>query len=69
MVEQRDRLGIIGAVQPGFIDPTWLKFWIETTDSWQETLQQLILAQLEVFMVCFEVITTVDDMVTAKMFG
>ena len=32
MVHERDRLGILGAVQPDFVDPTSLEFGVEALD-------------------------------------
>src|SRR4030067_2445249 len=68
MVYLRDGLGVGSTKEPGLTHPVRGELWIETRQDRQEALQQFCLAQTEVFMLWIEVISTIDEMVAAKMF-
>ncbi len=67
MVEQWNWLSINGAIEPGLVNPARLKLGIKSAQGRNEALEQLILIQVEVFMVRLEIVTTIYDMVASKM--
>ena len=54
--------------QTRFCDPVRVEIGIDAGDGREETFEQFLFAQAEIFVVGFEVITAVDDMVSAKIF-
>ena len=59
MVDQRNRLSVVRTIQPGIFDPPGCEFWIDPGKSGQEAIQQLILIQLEILMIWFQVVPEV----------
>ena len=68
MVQQRDGLGVGRAEEPGLLDPARLKLRVDARQGRQEARQQFILAEREIFMVSFQVIAAVNDVVAAEVF-
>ena len=69
MTHERNWLGILRSVDPDLLDPVWIEGRVDPLDSRDKALQQSIIAEIEIFMVIFEVITTVQDMISTEMFS
>ena len=61
------RLGIIGSEKPACAYPIRLKIWVNARQGRDKALQQFLLAEVEVFVVGFQVIANVQKVITAEM--
>ncbi len=67
MIHFGDRLGILRTEEPGIDDPLRREITIDPRQGGQESLQDFFFAQLEIFVVRVEVISTVNDVFSAEV--
>ena len=67
MIYLGDRLCILRAEEPALVNPLWGEFFVDTCERAQEAFQQLILAELEVFVIRVQLIPAVDDMFSCEV--
>ncbi len=67
MVHQGHWLGVFRARQPGVVDPLRRKSRVKALQLGDEILLQGFFCQLEIGMVCWQVVADIDDVVAAEI--
>ena len=67
VINRRHRLGIPGFEEPAILDPTVIKIGVETRQTGQKPGQQFCFGQAKIFVVRWQVVAAVNDVVIAVM--